>query len=714
MMQPDIPNSFLKLLSEGFDCVEDDRKLRLFAVDSYISLLHGEPGKLPQRFLQVISWVLGEYSHLREELEPASVLRLLEKLLDMKQTSSETKNWVLMAMTKLCVGGASVSVAQQVSETYISSMDTVLRQRAQELQHFGQDSEVRTRVLPRDTDLEPLEVDSSLSFLDGFVSEALAAGAAPYKPPHQRQEELAQAKALSLEPYGLSLPISMSSCSIADRQSPTPLSMSSGLSGDSTDLSHKAGSTTLKLDGVKRVWGREGYLVQRESVEETAQVEVPSPLRSPSQQAEANGSHSQTPTQTPTPEPEQEKQQLAASLFFGLSSQSSVCLMGKSGPTSHRFRRKAKGQGSISGATEQTSSSLVSSPSTVDNLLCDNLLDSNIPSELSVSSSKQTSELCHGLTTANGACDIETKLNDSDIKGSDPSLSEDSGLVAADSEDMNPHEDPERPKDLCLSSHLPAELSGLCHSEISPLCSIQSLDLSACHVQKDDSLVLVIFIQNSSDSAIRQIPLDLDSDELEVSRVSDSPVEDVRSHDVAVYQYSLTVKRPSVHVEVVGTVSCPVGTPQTVRFSYKLPLTTFIRPLTLSTEEYGTMWLAFSHDTKQNLTLISDDPEPLTATLSVLKRKLQLHVVEIIVSRRGLPVTHICDLNASILHCRRVTFVTPPTGMEGILACRLLRDRPCLMHCRVHAGALAVWLRSPVPDLPDCLIYHCQRALQED
>lgn len=51
--------------------------------------------------------------------------------------------------------------------------------------------------------------------------------------------------------------------------------------------------------------------------------------------------------------------------------------------------------------------------------------------------------------------------------------------------------------------------------------------------------------------------------------------------------------------------------------------------------------------------------------------------------------------------------------MEGIVACRLLRDQPCLMHCRVHAGSLAVWLRSAVPDLPDCLIYHCQRALQE-
>lgn len=42
------------------------------------------------------------------------------------------------------------------------------------------------------------QVDSSLSFLDGFVSEALAAGAAPYKPPHQRQEELAQAKGKNL------------------------------------------------------------------------------------------------------------------------------------------------------------------------------------------------------------------------------------------------------------------------------------------------------------------------------------------------------------------------------------------------------------------------------------------------------------------------------------------------------------------------------------
>uniref|UniRef100_A0A665VCJ4 AP-4 complex subunit epsilon n=1 Tax=Echeneis naucrates TaxID=173247 RepID=A0A665VCJ4_ECHNA len=649
MMQPDIPNSFLKLLSEGFDSVEEDRKLRLFAVDSYITLLQKEPGKLPQRFLQVISWVLGEYSHLKDELEPTVVLKLLAKLLDMKHTSSETKSWILMAMTKLCEGGAEVSVVREVSETYSSSMDTVLRQRAHELQYLSQDSELRAKVLLRDNAVQTCcvagsQVDSSLSFLDGFVSEALAAGAAPYKPPHQRQEELAQAKALSLEPYGLSLPMSMSSCSITDRQSPTLLSMSSGLSGDSAEISHKGGSTSLKLDGVKRVWGREGYLPQRAAVEEAAQVEVPCTLRSPSQQGD----------------PDPEKQQLA-SLFFGLSSQSSVCLMGKPEPTPHRFRRKAKG------VTDPTSSSLISTPSNVEKLLCNNLLDSNIASELAVSSAKQITELPQGLKTA--SCDVEAELTDiADIKQNNPSLIVDNGIVAA------ADEDPDRPKDLCLISHLPAELSELCHSEITPLCTIQSLVLSACHLQKEDSLVLAVFISNSSDSALQHI----------VSCVSDSPAEDFRGHSVVVYQYSLTVKRPSIHVSIEGTVSfqLPGEAPQAAQFSYKLPLTIFIRPLTVSTEEYGTMWLSFSHDTKQNLTLIGDGQEALTATLNVLKQKLQLHVVEII-------------------------------GQEGILSCRLLQDQPCLMHCRVHAGTLAVWLRSPVPDLPDCLIYHCQRALQE-
>lgn len=111
------------------------------------------------------------------------------------------------------------------------------------------------------------------------------------------------------------------------------------------------------------------------------------------------------------------------------------------------------------------------------------------------------------------------------------------------------------------------------------------------------------------------------------------------------------------------------------------------------------MWLHFSHDTKQNLKAMGGG---LADTLNVLTNKLQLHVVEII-GNRAYQKRSVPTLNSFVLF----------PGVEGIVACQLLQNQPCLLHCRLHAGALALWLRSPVPELPDCLIYHCQRALNE-
>uniref|UniRef100_A0A8C5F6U9 AP-4 complex subunit epsilon n=1 Tax=Gadus morhua TaxID=8049 RepID=A0A8C5F6U9_GADMO len=608
-MQPDIPNSFLRLLSEGFESAEEDQQLRLLAVDSYVSLLQEQPARLPQRFLQVISWVLGEYSSVKEGLEPATVLRLLAPLLDLRHCSSETKSWVLAAMTKLSAGPACLSVAQELAERHGGSLDTTLRQRLHELQHLASDGELLRRVLPCSDGLEPLEVDSTLSFLDGFVSEALAAGAAPYKPPHQRQEELAQEKALSVEPYGLSLPLSLSSSSIAGRLSPTVLSMSSGLSGNSTELSPKGGSA-LRLEGVTRVWGKEGYLAKAAlKPEEAAKTEVPCPLSV----LQEGGSAPRTPVVSlPAPAPgpslqaEREKQQLASCLFMGLGSQGAAgpCLMGKAEPTRHGFRKKVKGQGSSSGARGPSGDSASSSPSplsaqsAMDNLLCSSPLDS----------------------------------------GSTPSPA-DSAPSPADSAPS--------PADSATSPADPdAEASSWLFSH----------------------WVLVVGVQ--------------------VSRVRGGPEEEeehVEGHSVAVYQYSLVPTRPSVHMELAGRASYqrPDGEPQSTPFSYGLSLPDFIsRPLSVSTEEYGRLWLASSNDIKQNLALLSQEPDPLRATLHRLRDRLQLNVVDIIAS-------------------------------EGIVACQLLQGPPCLMHCRLNAGCLAVWLRSSLPELPDCLLYHCQRALAQ-
>ena len=106
--------------------------------------------------------MLGEYSSVKEGLEPVTVLRLLAPLLDLRHCSSETKSWVLTAMTKLSHGPTCLSVAQELAERHGGSLDTVLRQRLHELQHLASHAELRLRLLPHSQGLEPLEVRAPL------------------------------------------------------------------------------------------------------------------------------------------------------------------------------------------------------------------------------------------------------------------------------------------------------------------------------------------------------------------------------------------------------------------------------------------------------------------------------------------------------------------------------------------------------------------------
>uniref|UniRef100_A0AAY4EMB5 AP-4 complex subunit epsilon n=1 Tax=Denticeps clupeoides TaxID=299321 RepID=A0AAY4EMB5_9TELE len=703
LMHPDIPNNFLRLLAQGFGSEEEEQQqLRVFAVDSYLTLLESDTAHLPQRFLQVISWALGEFSYLKDGLEPCKVTKLLAKLLDERNVTSESRSWILSAMAKLSAGPGAAALALQVSERYSSSLDTVLRQQALELLHLSQDPELHARVLPHGAAWDSFEVDSSLSFLDSFVSEALSQGAAPYKAPHQRQEELRQEKALSLEPYSISLPVSLSSCSITDRQSPTLLSMSSSLSGNSNEL--KAGSSTLKLEGVKRVWGKEGYLHQQDAVEEAAQVEeaaTPALPLSPQQ----GGAESQQ-THGDLTVVEQEKQKLASSLFVGLGSQNSTFLMGKSDSTSQQFRRKTRAADSTSSGVSERSSS--SSHSSCSDFLHNNLLEDSQNSlntqKIGVSNGTHEGPVTQSFQTANGIPEEDGEelgnplpvIVDSDVasigtetsKETSPFL--DAGMVL-----VQPCSPQTELRDFVqpgssgitqtsLRSQFPPELSQLPHSDISLLSSDHSLSLSACRAYRDDALLFVIILSNCSQSSTNGLSVQLDCKQLKVASLRGNALENLPAHSMSVCWYALLMEEPHTQVTVAGSVSYRAvpGHTQTLQFTDKLFLTDFIRPLTLSTEEYGKLWLSFSQDVRQNLKLIQGEGDPLRATLSALKEQLQLHIVDII-------------------------------GSEGIVACRLLPDSPCLLHCRIHGGSLAVWLRSPLLSLPDCLLYYCQKTLEE-
>lgn len=179
--------------------------------------------------------------------------------------------------------------------------------------------------------------------------------------------------------------------------------------------------------------------------------------------------------------------------------------MGKTAENPHRFRRKAKASDP---SQEGMSNSAFSSSSSVDNFLCENLLDP----ESATSSPSQTSRPPLSLSATNGACDVE--LTDNNAEGETCPPDVDNGVNEGTGSAH--HEEQQTPKDFCLSSHFPAELRGLPCSEITPLSSNQSLDLSACHVQKEDALILLLFIYNCSSSDIQQMRFELHSDELEV------------------------------------------------------------------------------------------------------------------------------------------------------------------------------------------------------
>ncbi|KAK2866882.1 hypothetical protein Q8A67_024999 [Cirrhinus molitorella] len=671
LLQQDVPNNFLRLLAEGSESKEEDDQLRLYAVDSYLTVLKGDASHLPQHFLQVMSWVLGEYGHLQESVDQHEVIRLLTKLLDQRNVSLETRVWILSALTKISEG--HTDLIADLAESLSSSQDTVLRQQAHELRHLSRDSQLHEGVLPHGAPWEGMEVDSSLSFLDGFVSEALAAGAAPYKPPHQRQEELCEDRELNLEPYSFSLPVSLSSCSITDRHSPTLLSVSSGLSGNSTELSQKAGSSTLILEGVKRVWGKDGYLPQKETT--APPVDKPSPAVQPSGQQEASERIE------PQPEPStqnQDKQQLASSLFVGLGAGSSMSLLGKSEAPPPRFRKKPRpldsSSSSSSGTSERSSdSSSRSSRSMTDNFLYGSLLEEEPATSISAFDHTPKSTTANGLAENTDAKE-DRRANTSQILGGDMVIVRPNTI-----QDKHPP-----PASSDLTALLPADLKDLPHSDVISLTSDPSLSLCSCRVFRDEALLLVIFISNCTESVIKDVAVQLGCEELETASLRGNIMDSLEGKSTSVCHYALLMDDPHTNVSFTGTVCYQTqpGHTSTLPFSGTLSTADFIRPLVVTTEEYGKLWLSLSHDVKQNLKLLTDASDPLRTTLNALKDALQLHIVDIV-------------------------------GSEGIVACRLLSGAPCLLHCRVNGTALAMWLRSPHPALPDCILYHCQRALAQ-
>jgi AP-4 complex subunit epsilon-1 len=151
--------------------------------------------------------VIGEYAYvLGEDYQMEELLEKITKLTSYTFTDPRTLSWVFNSITRLIalMGYIPEHVHSQVVLHYTSE-DTEVQQRCSELIEFSSHLQLMQKVLPLDSSCEDLnvimylfllvdylcniQVDSSLSFLDNFVSQALVNGAPPYKPPHLRLTE---------------------------------------------------------------------------------------------------------------------------------------------------------------------------------------------------------------------------------------------------------------------------------------------------------------------------------------------------------------------------------------------------------------------------------------------------------------------------------------------------------------------------------------------
>ncbi|KAM5178269.1 AP-4 complex subunit epsilon-1 isoform 1-T1 [Callospermophilus lateralis] len=675
VMHPDIPNNFLRLLAEGFDDETEDQQLRLYAVQSYLTLLDMENAFYPQRFLQVMSWVLGEYSYLLEKEKPEDVITRLYKLLMNDSISSETKAWLFAAVTKLTPQAHSSNLVERLIQEFTISLDTCMRQHAFELKYLHENIELMKSLFPVDKSCEEMVVDASLSFLDGFVAEGLSQGAAPYKPHHQRQEEkLSQEKVLNFEPYGLSF----SSSGFTGRQSPAGISLGSDVSGNSAETGLKE-TSSLKLEGIKKLWGKEGYLPKKESKigDEVEAPPIPQENLTIENMDQVITKRDQSQVLTQSKE-EKEKQLLASSLFVGLGSEGTINLLGKADTVSHKFRRKSKGKEAQSEETTSAHSVTCSSLSSLSKVTCEN----NYLNTLKGKEDKEFKKFSFSSQLLDSESLTELPLVE---KLSDCSLSTPSLFADNDMEIFHPPPSTAASvaKGISLASSLLEETTEYMHSNLMEVCNNEAVSVSSYKIWKDDCLLMVWSVASKSGSELKSANLEIfPAENFKITEQLGCCLPVMEAESTRNFQYSVQLEKPFTEGNLSGFINYQMMDTHSVQleFSINLSLLDFIRPLKISTEDFGKLWLSFANDVKQNIKT-SESQAALPSALKTLQQKLRLHVIDII-------------------------------GNEGLLACQMLPSIPCLLHCRVHTNVIALWFRSSCSALPDYLSYQCQKVME--
>ncbi|CAO2827064.1 unnamed protein product [Amaranthus hypochondriacus] len=283
-----VVHNLMRLIAEGFGEEDDivDGQLRLSAVESYLQII-GEP-KLPSTFLQVICWVLGEYGTAYGKYSASYITGKLCDVAEAYSTDDTVKAYALTAIMKIYAfekaAGRKVDMlpeCQSLLEELSASHSTDLQQRAYELQAvIGLDAQVAESILPFDASCEDIEAEKDLSFLNGYVQQAIENGAQPYVSENQRSgipsinnflsqtQNAPSTHGLRFEAYEYPKPVEqpkpnlvshVPSTELVSVPEPSYTRENHRLASVRPSSDAESNEIKLRLDGVQKKWGRPNY-----------------------------------------------------------------------------------------------------------------------------------------------------------------------------------------------------------------------------------------------------------------------------------------------------------------------------------------------------------------------------------------------------------------------------------------------------------------------
>ncbi|XP_068743856.1 uncharacterized protein [Montipora capricornis] len=703
-----VSHNLLRLLAEGTDDEDADNEIRRFAVTTYMGLL--EKPVLPDILVRVISWVLGEYSYTASEYEPEFILDELTNLLEGKFEDPSTKGWVLSAIGKLTSQmGQLLGNTRDVLEKYRNVVNVDLRQRCLEIHELSQNTYLMQSVLPMDGCCEDLEVDESLSFLDVFVSEALSNGASPYKPMSERRVEKKikdtsdTRPTLNFVPYENPmkkhsiLPSSQAAEKSEEKKERDKYLQNPKNEDKLKNKTKENPASSEKLFSGKAVWGPGGYAKDRAlsgSVDSSNKSDSSS--RSTGSEHAVGNTRSEVSSSSPVAhQDDARKQHLAAQLFSGVTDKPLVASRIGHFRRNRATKQSAKSNPSASGtpAIDDLHVLQCVTPSFTKeadlklllNLDSDqgaaNQVKLTVPDENALISSLSSSSLLDNEKP------IIKRSIDSYPLMSVPSRTEDHDNETGQERHLLDAEvgDELHYQELTgtTSASLPDDLAHFPHSpEAFELCSDSNLRVTLQKVWKPQELELVLYLtnQNQSNASISDVCSTLDPPSnlvalFNCSSENNLQYECIGHLDTARHQVVLKYQAPALHMNFGGKISYrdPNRTLKHLFFNHTITASDIIRPLVISTEEFGLKWAEASFEKKQKLSSSVKDCQELSERA---KDELKLYPVEII-------------------------------GGKVILAGTVMQSGICLLHASCDSDSLELSVKSNNRLLNDAVLKHC-------